>query len=61
MKVCVYVCVCVYVRRPAAGPTQHITPKFGMEPALHFTRARHRARGRPKMLTLGGTPYSDPI
>ncbi len=24
------VCVCVYVRRPAAGPTQAITPKFGV-------------------------------
>ncbi len=29
-SVYVCMCVCVYVRRPAAGPTQAITPKFGM-------------------------------
>ncbi len=28
MCVCVYVCMCV--RRPAAGPTQAITPKLGI-------------------------------
>jgi hypothetical protein len=33
MKVCMY--VCVYVRRPAAGPTQPITPKFGMGSSFH--------------------------
>jgi hypothetical protein len=33
MKVCVY--VCVYVRRPAAGPTQAITSKFGMGSSFH--------------------------
>ena len=29
------VCVCMYVRRPAAGPTQPITPKFGMGSSFH--------------------------
>ena len=52
-------CVCVCVRRPAAGATQAITPKFGK--GSHFTLARHRARGRPQMLTPGGTPYIDPV
>ncbi len=33
MKVCM--CVCVCVRRPAAGPTQPITPKFGMGSSFH--------------------------
>ncbi len=33
MKVCMY--VCVYVRRPAARPTQAITPKFGMGSSFH--------------------------
>jgi hypothetical protein len=33
MKVCMY--VCVYVRRPAAGPTHAITPKFGMGSSFH--------------------------
>ncbi len=37
MCVCVYVCmcVCVYVRLQAAGPTQPITPKFGMGSSFH--------------------------
>ena len=33
MKVCV--CVCMYVRPPAAGPTQPITLKFGMGSSFH--------------------------
>ncbi len=33
MKVCM--CVCVCVRRPAAGPTQPITPKFGVSSSFH--------------------------
>jgi hypothetical protein len=33
MKVCMY--VCVYVRRPAAEPTQAITPKFGVGSSFH--------------------------
>ncbi len=37
MKVCIY--VCVYVRRPAAGPTQAITPKFGMGSSFHLGSA----------------------
>jgi hypothetical protein len=28
-------CVCVCVRQPAAGPTQAITPKFGMSSSFH--------------------------
>jgi hypothetical protein len=37
MKVCMCVCVCacVCVRRPAAGPTQAITPKFGVGSSFH--------------------------
>ncbi len=31
----VCVCVCVNVRRPAAGPTQAITPKFGVGSSFH--------------------------
>ncbi len=27
--------VCMYIRRPAAGPTQAITPKFGMGSSFH--------------------------
>ena len=27
--------VCVYVRRPAAKPTQPITPKFGVGSSFH--------------------------
>jgi hypothetical protein len=33
MKVCM--CVCVYVRQPAAGPTLPITPKFGVGSSFH--------------------------
>ncbi len=50
MKVCMYVCVCVYVRRPAAGPTQAITPKFGMGSSFHPGSA----------LSQGATPNVDP-
>ncbi len=35
MKVCVCVYVCVCVQRPAAGPTQPITPKFGVGSSFH--------------------------
>ncbi len=36
MKVCVCMCVCVSgVRRPIAGPTQPITPIFGMGSSFH--------------------------
>ncbi len=44
------VCVCVYVRRPAAGPTQHITPKFGMGSSFHPGLAPSQ----------GATPNVDP-
>jgi hypothetical protein len=52
-------CVCVYVRRPAAEPTQAINPKFGVGSSLHPGSAPNQ--GGPQMLTPGGTPYSDPI
>jgi hypothetical protein len=45
MKVCV--CVCMCVRRPAAGPTQAITPKFGMGSSFHPGSAPSRG-GDPK-------------
>ncbi len=32
-------CVCVYVRRPAARPTQAITPKFGVGSSFHLGSA----------------------
>ncbi len=51
--------VCVYVRRPAAGPTQPITLKFGVGSSFHPGSAP--SQGRPQMLTPGGTPYSDPV
>ena len=56
MKVCM--CVCVYVRRPAAGPTQTITQKFGVGSSFHPGLTPSH---RPQMLTHRGTPYSDPI
>ncbi len=47
----------MYVRRPAAGPTQPITLKFGLiSPGLGT-----KPGGDPQILTSGGTPYSDPI
>ncbi len=42
--------VCVYVRRPAAGPTQAITPKFGMGSSFHPGSAPSQ----------GATPNVDP-
>ncbi len=48
MKVCM--CVCVNVRRPAAGPTQAITQKFGMGSSFH-----------PGLVpSQGATPNVDP-
>ncbi len=57
--VCMYVCVCVCVQRPAAGPTQAITPKFGVDSSFHPGSAP--SQGRQKILAFGGTPYSDPV
>ena len=54
-----YVCVCVCVQRPAAGPTQAITLKFGVDSSFHPGSAP--SRGRQKVLAFGGTPYSDPV
>ncbi len=48
--VCVCACVCVCVRRPAAGPTQAITPKFGMGSSFHPGSAPSQ----------GATPNVDP-
>ncbi len=48
MKVCV--CVCVCVQRPADGPTQPITLKFGMDSSFHPGSAPSQ----------GATPNVDP-
>ncbi len=42
--------VCVYVRRPAAGPTQPISPKFGVGSSFHPGSAPSQ----------GATPNVDP-
>ncbi len=52
------VCVCVSGGLP---PEPHKPSPRNLAWAPHFTLARHRARGRPQMLTPGGTPYSDLI
>jgi hypothetical protein len=56
MKVCM--CVCM-----SGGLPQdlHNLAPWNLAWAPHFTRAQHRARGQPQMLTHRGTPYSDPI
>ncbi len=60
MKVCVYVCVCVCMSGGLPPDLHNLSP-WNLAWAPLFTRARHRARGRPKMLAPGGTPYSDPV
>jgi hypothetical protein len=57
-SVCVVVCVCMSGGLP---PDLHNLSPQNLEWAPHITRAWHRARRRPQMLTPGGTPYSDPI
>ena len=52
-------CVCVYVRRPAAGPTQAITLKFGVGSSFHPGSAP--SPGQPKMLAPRETSHTDPI
>ncbi len=60
MKVCV--CVCVYVCVSGGlPPGPHKPSPRNLAWAPHFTLARHRARGRPKMSAPRGTPYSDPV
>ncbi len=51
--------VCMYVRRPAAGPTQAITPKFGMGSSFHLGSAPSQG-GRPQMSAPRGTPVVTP-
>ncbi len=53
------VCVCVCVRRPAARPTQPITPKFGMGSSFHLGSAP--SQGATQNVDPWGTPYSDPV
>ncbi len=51
--------VCVYVQRPAAGPTQPSNLKFGVGSSFHPGSAP--SQGQPQMLTHRDTPYSDPV
>jgi hypothetical protein len=57
MKVCM--CVCMYVRRPAAGPTQPITPKFGVGSSFH--PGSTPSQGATPSVDPRGAPYSDPV
>ena len=52
MKVCVNVCM--------SGGLHNISPR-NLAWAPHFTRARHRAKGRPIMLAPRGTSHTDPV
>ncbi len=52
-------CVCVYVRRPAAGPTQAIIPKFGVGSSFHPGSAP--SQGATQNIDPRGNPYSDPV
>ena len=54
---CVFVCVCMSGGLP---PDPHNLSPRNLAWAPHFTRARHRARGRPQMLNPGGTPIVTP-
>ena len=53
------VCVCVYVRWPAVGPTQAVTPKFGVGSSFHPGSAP--SQGATQNVDPRGTPYSDPL
>ncbi len=59
MKVCLCVYVCVHVRRPATGPTQSITLKFGMGSSFH--PGSEPSLGATPNLDPRGTLYSDPV
>ena len=62
-SVCVCVCVCVGVCVCMSGglpPDLHNQSPWNLAWAPHFTLARHRAKGRPQMLTPGGTPIVTP-
>jgi hypothetical protein len=50
--------VCVYVRRPAAVPTQPITPKFGMGSSFHPGSAP--SQGATPNVDPRGTPIMTP-
>ncbi len=57
------VCVCVYVYVCVSGglpPDPHKPSPWNLAWAPHFTWARHRASGRPKMLTPGVPPIVTP-
>ena len=57
VKVCMCVCVCMSGGLP---PDLHNLSPQNLAWAPHFTLAWHRARGRPQMLTPGGTPIVTP-
>ena len=62
MKVCMCVCVCVRVCVSGGLPLDpHKPSPQNLVWAPHFTRARHQARGRPKMSAPRDTPFSDPV
>ncbi len=49
----------MYVRRPAARPTQPITLKFGMGSSFHPGSAP--SQGATPNVAPWGTPYNDPV
>ncbi len=57
MKVCMYVCVCMSGGLP---PDPHKPSPRNLAWAPHFTLARHRAKGKPQMLTPGVPPIVTP-
>jgi hypothetical protein len=53
------VCVCVCVCMSGGGPTQAVTPKFGMGSSFHPGSAP--SQGATPNVDPGGTRYSDPV
>ncbi len=56
------VCVCMYVCMSGGlPPDPHNLSPQNLAWAPHFTLARHRARGWPKMSAPRGTSHTDPV